>query len=378
MLGGTLLALAAVAFGAPPLLVPGVAAALLGALTPVWVWLSARSARVHRVLSAERVVEEEPVEAILEVRRGAAGLPGGTVIDPLAAAEIPLARSLSMLTGRSHAQVRVLARFPRRGVQRLAPPALEVCDPFGLSRVRRVQTGPPQELLVLPRTEAVRWATGPGGAPLEGEHRSASDEPLSAVEVDGLRPYRDAAPASRIHWSALARGQGLLERRLRADGDPRPLIVLDPRGDGPPEHLDQAVRAAASLVLALARAGGCRVLLPGDRRPLGVGSDRAEWPAVHARLAMVQGGPAARAPAPPATSSSDAVFVVAPAPPPRLQLLAAPGAPATVLVLPAAVNPPAGGAVVLAVSGCRGYGFGLRGRREGAAAGRRRPVRSLA
>jgi uncharacterized protein (DUF58 family) len=73
--------------------------------------------------------------------------------------------------------------------------------------------------------------------------------------------------------------------------------VLDARGVVAIEHLDAAVRAAASLVLALAREGGCGLLLPGERRPTSVGPELSAWPAAHARLAVVQGGPQAPAPA---------------------------------------------------------------------------------
>ena len=93
----------------------------------------------------------------------------------------------------------------------------------------------------------------------------------AAVDMDGLRPYRVGTPASRIHWPAVARGHGLIERRLQADGDSRPLVVLDARLPGPDaqsELLDAAVRAAASLVLELARRGGCGLLLPGEQRPI--------------------------------------------------------------------------------------------------------------
>ena len=55
----------------------------------------------------------------------------------------------------------------------------------------------------------------------------AASEAMAAVDVDGLRPYRPGTPASRIHWPAVARGAGLIERRLQADGDSRPMIVLD-------------------------------------------------------------------------------------------------------------------------------------------------------
>jgi uncharacterized protein (DUF58 family) len=117
---------------------------------------------------------------------------------------------------------------------------------------------------------------------------------MGAGEVDGLRQYMEGTPASRIHWPALARGHGLLERRLVAEPHTLPLIVLDPRernlGDTT-ELLDAAVRAAASLTLELARGGGCQLLLPGDRVPAAVGADLAAWPALHTRLALVESEP---------------------------------------------------------------------------------------
>jgi hypothetical protein len=40
----------------------------------------------------------------------------------------------------------------------------------------------------------------------------------------------------------------------------------------------------------LARAGGCSLLLPGDRRAVDVGPELASWPVLHARLALVEAG----------------------------------------------------------------------------------------
>ena len=107
------------------------------------------------------------------------------------------------------------------------------------------------------------------------------------VDLDGLRPYRPGAAASRIFWPGLARGGELMERRLRSDGDTRPLVVLDPRRPAREEDLDAAVRAAASLCVHLARAGGCALLLPGDRRPTVLESTLIGWPHLHVRLALV-------------------------------------------------------------------------------------------
>jgi hypothetical protein len=80
----------------------------------------------------------------------------------------------------------------------------------------------------------------------------------------------------------------MLERRLTAEADSAPLIVLDTSLPPTAEDLDAAVRAAASLCVHLARRGGAAVLLPGDRRPTSLAADMAGWPALHARLAVVE------------------------------------------------------------------------------------------
>ena len=80
-----------------------------------------------------------------------------------------------------------------------------------------------------------------------------------------------------------------MERRLRAESDTRPLVLLDPRGAAVDEDLDAAVRAAASLTVHLARAGGCALLLPGERRPVILEPTMGGWPHAHARLALVDG-----------------------------------------------------------------------------------------
>ena len=129
---------------------------------------------------------------------------------------------------------------------------------------------------------------GHGGRPAAGRLPGAEAE----LDLDGLRPYRPGASASRIHWPAYARTGEMLERRLVAESESSPLVVLDSRRASSEESLDAAVRAAASLCVHLARFGGVGVLLPGDRRVTQVASDLVAWPAVHARLAVVEGASA--------------------------------------------------------------------------------------
>jgi uncharacterized protein (DUF58 family) len=296
-LAGALLTLVAFMFDASPLFVPGIAFLAVGLAAPAWVWLSARGARASRALPGGRIVEEEPLESTIEVRRGYLGLPGAEVFDPVTGARVSLAQPLSLIAGGRTARIRVVTSFSRRGIKQLRPPTLLITDPLELARTVKLEAGSAQELLVLPRTERVRWlAAGTGWRSEQPDGRAHADA-LAAVDLDGLRPYRPGTPASRIHWPAVARGAGLLERRLQPDGDSRPLVVLDTRGEGEDELLDAAVRAAASLVLELARAGGCGLLLSGERRATTVGPDLLGWPGIHARLAVLEGGPDSAAPA---------------------------------------------------------------------------------
>ncbi len=152
-------------------------------------------------------------------------------------------------------------------------------------------------MLVLPRIEPVMApADGGGGAdggmPEElggGAGVSALQPRPLDVDVDGLRPYREGTPASRIHWPAVARTGDLHERRLAAGAESAPLVVLDAARPDDEESLDRAVRAAASLCLHLAQvAGGCALLLPGEGRAIRVDPQLRAWPDAHARLALVE------------------------------------------------------------------------------------------
>jgi uncharacterized protein (DUF58 family) len=369
---GALLMLVALVFDASPLFVPAVGLLVLGLLTPAWVWGTAHGARAQRHLDAERVVEEQPLEATIEVRRGWLGLPGAEVVDPFTGSRFELASAMAAVRGDREASVRVVSHFARRGLHELAPPTLTVCDPLELARARSEGDGAKQTVLVLPRTEPVRWQHPGQGRRLQLPDGRAGSEAMAAVDLDGLRPYRPGTPASRIHWPAVARGAGLIERRLQADGDARPLVVLDARTPGAAagpesELVDAAVRAAASLVLDLARAGGCGLLLPGEQRPTPINRELSDWPAAYARLALVQGGRRARPPALGATTGrSGAMIYVAASPVPRLApVLTPPGAGPTVLVVPDAVvveDRPRGvrGPLrsALSVSGCRGFQLG--------------------
>ncbi|MGA2010287.1 MAG: DUF58 domain-containing protein [Solirubrobacteraceae bacterium] len=379
-LTGALLTLVGFVFAATTLFVLALALLAIGVASPLWVWAAARSAHVERVMEAERVTEGHPIDAGIEVTRGRLRLPGAEVIDPLTATRLSLAGARSPLRWERRAHVRVTTHFARRGLHTLASPTLLASDPLELATVHVRSATAGRQILVLPRTEPVRWLRSGRGRRLSlADGRSPADA-MAAVDLDGLRPYRPGTSASRIHWPAVARGAGLIERRLQADGDTRPLVVLDARLTAPPDPglLDDAVRAAASLALELAREGGCGLLLPGEQRAAVIDRGLVGWPAAHARLALVA-GPYLRPPAlgPSAGRLGPLVYVAA-SPVNRLTgLLAGAGRGLTVLVVPERTlidgRPPlVRGPVqaMLEVSGCRGFVLGT-GRRSDRA---RRPA----
>ena len=276
------LALVAVAgaFGSPSLYVPGVALAFLAIAATGWVMAAATGASVERVPGPPTVEEGREWPIRVEARTGLGPAPGGEVREPLLRGSLPMA-------GRSERCMQVPLRFERRGRRRLEPARLVIRDPLGLLE-RELLGGRGQEVLVLPRVEPVVFAAGGGARRASGASGGRPAEVAAEVEMESLRPYRAGAPASRIHWPTVARVGTLMERRLLADSDSQPLVVIDPTGAASEDALDAAVRAAAALCVHLARAGGCSLLLPGDRRATDVGPDLGGWAALHARLALVE------------------------------------------------------------------------------------------
>jgi uncharacterized protein (DUF58 family) len=351
---GVVLVVVAGTFDAEPLYVPGVAFVVLAGGCAAWVALAARGVTIGRSVELRRVVEDDPLDVYVAVAPGPLPLPGGELRDAL------LDRPVRLGPGRGGRRLRIRARFGRRGRRTIAPPQVLVRDPLGLA-TRAVQFEGVEEVLVLPRVSPVIPVRGAEG---DGARRRGRPAIAAEVELDGVREHRPGTPASRIYWPALARGQGMMERRLRSESDATPMVVLDARASEREEDLDAAVRAAASLAVALAKDGGASVLLPGDRRPTVLDSTLAGWPHLHARLALVQ--PGGRPLLSGVASRVGPVLYVAarvPSRPPRA-LEHAPAA-ARVLVVPGVMP---GRRALFSVAGCHGFDI------EPARARRRRAV----
>jgi uncharacterized protein (DUF58 family) len=323
---------------------------VLALVARAWVSVAAAGVRTERVLAARTVVEDEPVTVRLRVE-SSLWLPGGEIHDGL------LTQPLELAPGAHGARIRVVARFDRRGRRTLPPGHVVVRDPFGFARSRRA-LGDLDELLVLPRVEPLR-PPGGAGEPLSAAGMAALAGAIADADVDGLRPLREGTPASRIHWPAFARGAGLHERRVLPEADAHPLVVLDTRSPRSVADLDAAVRAAASLCHALATAGGCGLLLPGERRQRPIGAGLRGWTDAWSRLALVEAS--ALPPAPAAVARARAIIWVSARAGVAAPLAGRRGADVRVHVRPRMDGaPPA--AAVLEVAGCEGVLLGTSSR----------------
>ncbi|MBA2506201.1 MAG: DUF58 domain-containing protein [Thermoleophilaceae bacterium] len=349
---GISLCLTAAGVDAPSLFVPGLALTVLGVAAPLWVVLASMGASVERDEGPGTIQEEQPYPLRLRAKTGLLPAPGGELREPLLRAPIPM-------MGRRARRVRVEVRFERRGHRSLEPAELILRDPLGLAE-RVVGSGPGHEVLVLPRIEPVLEAGG-GERRFTGAASAARLAGAAESEIDGLKPHSEGAPASRIHWPAVARTGEMIERRLVPESDDRPLVVLDARASGREDALDMAVRAAGSLALHLARSGGAALLLAGDRRANEVDEDLRSWPALHARLAVI--GPTARAPSLPRGRRKALFWVTADAGARRPASLDRAATTARYLVVPGTLD---GRAARFTVAGCSGYELGRSARRMAA------------
>lgn len=243
--------------------------------------IGGRRVTIERTVDQAEVVEGRPVTLRFDVH-GLGGLPAHVEVRGEDGKWQRLDRgSSTRLT------------IERPGAHLIGPSAVRVRDDLRLfSRHRRA--GEPAVVLVLPApatagAQPLMQGADPGGDP----------------EPDGLQPYFRGTPVGRIHWPSVARAGEWQERRVITAPRGMPLVVVDLSGAPSEGAVDWTLRAAAGQIHVLARAGGCRVLLPGERLPIPVENVAEGWPTVHRRLASARG---TRVPAPP-TAPTGAVHI---------------------------------------------------------------------
>jgi uncharacterized protein (DUF58 family) len=279
---GLALLLTAALLGSVALFAFALGLEVLGWVCLAVTWLGARRLTVEREVEGTEVVEGRPIALRFRLR-GLAALP---VHAEIRGADGRWQRLAGETTRR--------LTIERPGAHLVGPSAVRVRDDIGLFASRARPVGDPTVVLVLPAPASAGIPPNPGGANLGGD-----------PEPDGLQPYMRGTPAARIHWPSVARAGEWQERRVVTAPRGMPLVVVDLSGAPTGEAIDWTLRAAAGQIHALARAGGCRVLLPGERHPIAVENVTEGWPSMHRRLASLRGGAAAAA----ATATPGAIHI---------------------------------------------------------------------
>ena len=158
--------------------------------------------------------------------------------------------------------------LPRRGRHRLTGVRITTRFPFGLF----VKAGRPalgDEVVVFP---AVRPVSAESLRRL-GESGDASARRRGrGNDLYNLRGYRSGDDPRFIHWRSSAKAETLLVRELEADTSQNTRLVLVGQGRRGAEALERGLSEAASLTVALIRAGaGVELAGPGCAVPFGHG-----------------------------------------------------------------------------------------------------------
>jgi uncharacterized protein (DUF58 family) len=142
----------------------------------------------------------------------------------------------------------------RRGRLLISPLMFGSSDPLRLLTVTR-PAGPAQEVRVHPR-----WHSGilplTLGADRDAEGPTSLNSPQGGVAFHSLRDYQMGDPWRLINWRATARRGIPTVRHQVIPDEPHQVIVLDTATEAyTPEAFEDAVRVAATLAVAIRRAG---------------------------------------------------------------------------------------------------------------------------
>jgi hypothetical protein len=162
-----------------------------------------------------------------------------------------------MATGRKRT-VTYVARSEVRGKFTIGPLSVRVSDPFGLVELNRTFSST-TSLVVVPRVHPLPPIPLSGAWTGSGDNRPRAFATGSAEDVT-VREYRQGDDLRRVHWRSSARVGELMVRREEQPWQSRATLFLDNRalahrGRGAASSLEQAVTAAASIVVHLVQRG---------------------------------------------------------------------------------------------------------------------------
>ncbi|GAA1646069.1 DUF58 domain-containing protein [Georgenia ruanii] len=261
--------LAAVVLGYPDITRIGVLLAALPALAVLTGWRRTPRLGVRRSVAPDLLWPDGEATVTLEVRnegrRPTLPFLATERLDP-ALGDAPRLVLPPLRVGERHAATYRL-HPARRGVYALGPLALELRDPFGLTRAG-LEPGDPAELVVLPRVHEL------GGVRLRREgdagdwHVPHSVAPQGEDDIS-TRHYRYGDDLRRVHWPATAHRGQLMVRQEERPARRRATLVLDSRakahwGTDEDGSFEWAVSALASVAVHLGRQGWSLSLVSAD------------------------------------------------------------------------------------------------------------------
>jgi uncharacterized protein (DUF58 family) len=163
-----------------------------------------------------------------------------------------------------------------RGRYRLGPLAVDVTDPFALTR-QRIEFDDLDDLLVTPQIEDLATSPDPGLGPNRGATR-ARQLFRTGEEYYTMRQYQIGDDLRRIHWPSVARTGDLMIRQDESSRRASGLVFLDNRGHSLGQShtpgFERAVSVAATLGELLAHRGFALRLGTADAPPAAVSEDR--------------------------------------------------------------------------------------------------------
>lgn len=209
----------------------------------------------------------------------------------------------------------------RRGVLSVGPLEARRSDPLGLAATSRIVAAQ-TELVVLPTVEALLpLPCTPGDDRRDGSRRATAAGQMGE-DFYALRPWVVGEDLRRVHWPSTARRDEMMVRQHDVPSQRRATVLLDVRaGYHDEESLEQAVSAAASIVVSSGQGGALVRLVTTDGGDSGFGAGAAHLDALLDRLARIEAF-SGKMPDLPETPGAVAVIVAAEAPAAEVALLA--------------------------------------------------------
>lgn len=211
-----------------------------------------RGIRVRRRPPTE-IFAERPAQVVVEITNDQRRVPAFAVVvedlvGPDVDAAAPAGRAFALRIGPGETETRSYAlTAERRGPLRFAGMRIATRFPFGLfSKAMVVEDV--RSTLVYPALDRVAVLPPSGGDRLQGE--TSSGRGGNSPETGGLRGYASGDPFRRVHWRATLRRGALLVRDQEQERSADHLVRLATEGaiEGP--GFENAVRRAASEVVA--------------------------------------------------------------------------------------------------------------------------------